>query len=234
MTIILRKLLIQLGVLAVLGAIPLTSYADLIVKNISSYTGAGRWDWTIFVEADSRSLQQIKCVEYHLHPTFSEPVRKVCNQPETKFAYSTNGWGTFTVKVNILFKDGHSQELEHPLVFEQKPKLVPLNVIPNNWWQEIEPGWWKWGIYIDGTPTELDQIRCVEYSSPDLSKPGSCGLLPTKPISTCCSGLGNIHCEDQTFAQRWLHASNVSPAQISLTLQYRLWPRQGAKKLFYE
>jgi transcription initiation factor IIF auxiliary subunit len=164
MTIILRKLLIQLGVLAVLGAIPLTSYADLIVKNISSYIGAGRWDWTIFVEADSRSLQQIKCVEYHLHPTFSEPVRKVCNQPETKFAYSTNGWGTFTVKVNILFKDGHSQELEHPLVFEQKPKLVPLNVSPNNWWQEIEPGWWKWGVYIDGTPTELDRIRCVEYT----------------------------------------------------------------------
>ena len=156
--------MIQLGVLAVLGAIPLTSFAELIVKNTSSYAGAGRWDWTIFVEADSPMLRQIKCIEYHLHPSFFKPVRKVCNQPETKFAYSTNGWGTFTVKVNILFKDGHKQMLEHPLVFEQKPKPVLLNVTSKNWSQEIEPGWWDWGVYIEGTPTELDQIRCVEYT----------------------------------------------------------------------
>lgn len=164
MTVILQKLMIQLCVMAVLGTIPLTSFADLIVKNTASYVGAGRWNWTIFVEADSRTLQQIKCVEYHLHPTFPNPVRKVCNQPETKFAYSTNGWGTFTVKVHILFEDGHKQVLEHPLVFKQKPEAVPLNVSPKNWSKEIEPGWWDWGIYIEGTPTELDRIRCVEYT----------------------------------------------------------------------
>ena len=164
MTVILRKLMIYLCMVVVVGAIPLTSFADLIVKNTSSYAGAGRWDWTIFVEADSRTLRQIKCVEYHLHPTFSDPVHEVCNQPETKFSYSTNGWGTFTVKVNILFKDGHKQELEHPLVFEQKPEAVLLNVSSKNWSLEIEPGWWEWGIYIEGTPTELNRIRCVEYT----------------------------------------------------------------------
>ncbi len=173
-----RKLAILLSMAVVLGAAPSPSLAALTVKNTSTYAGAGRWDWTIFVEADFDTLRQIECVEYILHPTFPEPVRKVCNQPETKFAHSANGWGTFTVKVNILFKNGHKLELEHPLVFEQEPAPVSLNVTPRNWSRQIEPGWWEWGIYIEGAQTELDRIRCVEYT-----------LHPTfpNPVRVVCS-----------------------------------------------
>lgn len=92
MTAILQKLIIQLVVVTVMGVIPLASFAELTVKNTSSYVGSGRWDWTIFIDADSRTLQQVTCVEYHLHPTFPKPVYKVCNHPETKFAFSANGW----------------------------------------------------------------------------------------------------------------------------------------------
>lgn len=66
--------------------------------------------------------------------------------------------------MKILFKDGHSQELKHPLVFEQNRKTVPLKVSSKNWSRQIEPGWWEWGIYIEGDSSELDRIRCVEYT----------------------------------------------------------------------
>ena len=159
------KLAIALSAAVVLGATASPSIAAaLTVKNSSTYVGNGRWDWTIFVDADLNTLQQIKCVEYILHPTFPDPVRKVCNQPTTKFAYSTNGWGTFMVKVNILHKNGRVEVLEHRLAFEKQPVLASLNVTASNSSREIESGWWEWGVYIEGPPAELDRIRCVEYT----------------------------------------------------------------------
>lgn len=134
------------------------------VRNTSTYVGAGRWDWTIFVEADPDTLRQIECVEYALHPTFPDPVRRVCNKPNTKFAYSSNGWGTFSVKVKILYKDERVETLEHQLVFRKDPLPTSLNVTPKNWSREIEPGWWEWGVSVEGADFELDRIRCVEYT----------------------------------------------------------------------
>jgi transcription initiation factor IIF auxiliary subunit len=159
-----RKQAIALSVAAVLGVAASPSFAALTVKNTSRYVGAGRWDWTIFVDADPDTLRQIECVEYILHPTFPDPVHNVCKKPETKFAYSTNGWGTFTVKVNILYKNGRVEALEHPLVFRQQSPPASLSVTARNWSRQIEPGWWEWGVYIEGAPTELDRIRCVEYT----------------------------------------------------------------------
>lgn len=162
-----RKLAIMLGtgMMFCFAAVPgHAAPAKVKVRNTSTYVGAGRWDWTIYVEADPDTLRQIKCVEYILHPTFPNPVRKVCDQPKTKFAYSTNGWGTFTVKVRIVYKDERVDTLEHRLIFRQSPVPTHLNVTPKNWAREIEPGWWEWGVYVDGAGTELDRIRCVEYT----------------------------------------------------------------------
>ena len=145
-----------------LGAVP--GSAAVAVKNTSTYVGGGRWDWTIFVDADRETLQQIDCVEYVLHPSFPEPVQKVCRAAATKFAYSTNGWGVFTVKVNIHYKNGHVEALEHKLVFGSEPPAGPLAVSVKNRSKQIEPGWWEWAVYLDGPGSELDRIRCVEYT----------------------------------------------------------------------
>jgi hypothetical protein len=48
------------------------------------------------------------------------PVRNVCDHPQTKFAFSTIGWVTFTVNLKIGHKDGHVDDVEHPLVFERE------------------------------------------------------------------------------------------------------------------
>jgi transcription initiation factor IIF auxiliary subunit len=149
---------------AILGAIPLNSLAQLTVSNTSTYAGSGSWNWKIYIEADQRTQRQINCVEYHLHPTFTNPVQKICDKQDTKFALSARGWGTFTVGVQIFYKDGRTENLEHLLVFEQKTESAQLNLSTNNWAREIEPGWWEWGIKIEGTQSDINQIKCVEYT----------------------------------------------------------------------
>ena len=153
-------------------------FAALTVTNTSSYMGGGRWAWKVFVDADAETLQRIECVEYTLHPTFPDPVRRVCNQAKTKFALSTNGWGTFTIKVRIEYRDGRSDLREHQLVFTQTPATAPLNLKARNWAREIEPGWWEWGVQLAGPAANLDRIRCVEYT-----------LHPTfpNPVRMVCS-----------------------------------------------
>lgn len=136
----------------------------MAVKNTSTYIGGGRWDWTIFVDADPETLRKIDCVEYVRHPSFPEPVQKVCHAATTKFAYSTNGWGVLTVKVNVHYKNGQVEPLEHKLAFGSEPPASPLAVSVKNRSKQIEPGWWEWGVYLDGPSTELDRIRCVEYT----------------------------------------------------------------------
>ncbi len=158
-----QKLAIALTA-AALSLVAVPGSAAVAVKNTSTYVGGGRWDWTIFIEADPDTLKQIQCVEYVLHPTFPDPVHKVCNEAKKKFSYSANGWGVFTVKVNVQFKDGHVQALEHLLVFSDEPPAKALNVSIKNRSKQIEPGWWEWGVYVDGPKNELDRIRCVEYT----------------------------------------------------------------------
>ena len=81
-----------------LAFVALPCLAATKMTNTSTYVGAVSWDSKMFVEGDCDTLKQIDCVEYTLHPTFPDPVRKVCSQPETKFALSNNGWGTLRSK----------------------------------------------------------------------------------------------------------------------------------------
>jgi transcription initiation factor IIF auxiliary subunit len=165
----------------------------LSVGNTSTYAGADRWNWTIFIDADPDTLRQINCVDYILHPTFPKPVRKVCNQPGTKFAFSANGWGTFTVKVKIYYKNKQVDTLEHPLVFRQEPAPVSRDVTARNWAREIEPGWWQWGIHLEGPGSELDRIRCVEYTlHPTFPNPVRLVCNPEKGFELIARGWGEF------------------------------------------
>ncbi len=140
------------------------AFSALSVENTSNYKGGGRWDWSIYIDTDPQTLQTIRCVEYTLHPTFTNPVRKICDAQDTKFALSTNGWGTFRVKVEIHYKDQKIHRLEHQLFFEKPPPTPSLQITAKNWSKEIGERWWEWGVYIEGSEAELGKIRCVEYT----------------------------------------------------------------------
>jgi caspase domain-containing protein/pYEATS domain-containing protein involved in immunity len=89
----------------------------LNASNTSRKLREDLWEWTVFVEADPATLGLINCVEYTLHPTFPDPVRTICS-PSNSFALSTQGWGTFEIKIRVLFKDGSDRRLTHQLRFE--------------------------------------------------------------------------------------------------------------------
>jgi hypothetical protein len=84
-----------------------------------AYIGQRAWDWTIYVTADDRVLEDVKCVIYTLHPTFPNRVWRVCERgvADNAFPLTLRGWGTFIVDVLITFKDGSEQRRKHQLVF---------------------------------------------------------------------------------------------------------------------
>jgi YEATS family len=95
--------------------------AQLIqADNTAQYMGNGGWDWTIFVRGSPEEISKIRCVVYHLHPTFPNPERQVCDagsDPGRAFPLSSNGWGTFTVGIDLIGKDGSVRRLSYPLRF---------------------------------------------------------------------------------------------------------------------
>ncbi len=94
-------------------------YEPLRVRNVAQKIAPKRWKWTIFVEGSDAALSRVRCVEYTLHPTFRDPVKKICRrgQGPYAFAYSAKGWGTFPIKVLVSGKDGSEQKLTHNLKF---------------------------------------------------------------------------------------------------------------------
>jgi len=91
--------------------------ADNVAKE--STIKSGYWDWTIFINAPEDVLGKIEYVEYTLHPTFPDPIRIVNQRSSGPYAFplTTSGWGTFTVKIKVYYKDGTFQRLAHSLVF---------------------------------------------------------------------------------------------------------------------
>ncbi|MEK7249377.1 MAG: pYEATS domain-containing protein, partial [Bacteroidota bacterium] len=91
---------------------------ELSFNNTAKYVGNGRYDWTVFVDADSATLAPIKSVEYTLDPTFPNPVRTVTKR-ENRFALSSNGWGVFTIYIKVFFTNGKVGNYKYPLSFSK-------------------------------------------------------------------------------------------------------------------
>lgn len=119
-------------VLAVVTGLPwqsgMAESAPLVVSNTSKPSGQGDWYWTAYIQGPAGLMNQIQCVVYTLHPTFTDPVRRVCDMndqkqrdpkppPDAGFFLDATGWGTFALRAHIEFKDGTSQDLEHMLAF---------------------------------------------------------------------------------------------------------------------
>ena len=185
-----KLLILPLSLLYFMGY---ASAQELAVKNTSRYAGNGRWDWTIFVDANTDTLNRIQCVEYTLHPTFSNPIRQVCT-PKNNFTLSTSGWGTFEVQVRVIFQDGSTRNLKHQLKFEAPvaaPKRGKISV--QNTAFEKEKGWWAWTISINSDQETLAQIRCVEYTlHPTFPNPVQTVCDPKNKFALSASGWGTF------------------------------------------
>jgi transcription initiation factor IIF auxiliary subunit len=92
----------------------------LELSNVAKSFDANKtWKWIAFITAPPEILQKIKCVQYTLHPTFPDPVERVCSTSNTKYPFGlyATGWGTFNLRANVEFGDGSQKELQHVLDF---------------------------------------------------------------------------------------------------------------------
>jgi transcription initiation factor IIF auxiliary subunit len=90
---------------------------EIQVRNSAHYVSNGRYDWTVCLKADQSVLKSIDYVEYTLHPTFSNPVRR---GEGPNFSLSSNGWGEFNILLKIVFKNGRMTRSQHWLALKEE------------------------------------------------------------------------------------------------------------------
>jgi len=71
----------------------------------------------VWVDGDERTLDDISSVEYHLHSTFRNPVRKSENR-RNGFSVTFWTWGMFEIQVVINRYSGKSEIIQHKLAFD--------------------------------------------------------------------------------------------------------------------
>lgn len=72
------------------------------------------YEWMVYVDEDEEILRQIDAVEYLLHPTFPNPLRRATD-PNKHFACESSGWGGFNILITIFFKNGARLETSYYL-----------------------------------------------------------------------------------------------------------------------
>lgn len=78
------------------------------------YIGDDWWEWAVWIEGQTENLDMIKFVEWTLHPTFPNPVRKIDDR-KNNFRLETGGWGVFPIYARIQMEDGSMMKLAHYL-----------------------------------------------------------------------------------------------------------------------
>lgn len=90
--------------------------ASISARNTSTRLARGQWAWTAFIDAPPDVLERVNCVVYKLHPTFSPSTVRVCELGSGEaFALTAVGWGTFTIQIHVLMRDGRQYDLSHAL-----------------------------------------------------------------------------------------------------------------------
>lgn len=86
----------------------------LRVFNDSSPAGgeSSWWNWSVWVDGPSRTLDKVESVTYTLHPTFKDPVHTVRERSDS-FRLRASGWGEFMIEVEVRMKDGAIHTMEH-------------------------------------------------------------------------------------------------------------------------
>jgi transcription initiation factor IIF auxiliary subunit len=142
------------------------------VANSAVYAGSGQWDWKIYLVAPASVLDRIAYVEYTLHPSFPNPVRRVSTRGNN-FALTARGWGEFNIAVKVVAKSGDVTRLLHWLTLKQgttsvvppiKPPATEHGLIKTeNTAQRLDGQRWQWTVYLVADDRTLGDIACVEY-----------------------------------------------------------------------
>jgi transcription initiation factor IIF auxiliary subunit len=83
-------------------------------ENYEGEEGEDWWKWAVWVEGNDRALDRIDFVEWTLHPTFPNPIRRIYDR-SSKFRLDTGGWGVFRIVARVQLKNGQQEKLSHYL-----------------------------------------------------------------------------------------------------------------------
>ncbi len=87
---------------------------EFTIQQWEQYECQDWWKWAVWIEGPDEALDRIDCVEWTLHPTFPNPIRKVYDRA-SKFRLETGGWGVFPIVACVQMKDGEQTKLRHHL-----------------------------------------------------------------------------------------------------------------------
>lgn len=81
----------------------------LRINNFSYFVGKKQgedwYEWCVFIDSEENIIKEIKYVEYILHSTFPNPLRKIEDRFH-RFALYSSGWGEFSVKIRAVLYNG--------------------------------------------------------------------------------------------------------------------------------
>jgi transcription initiation factor IIF auxiliary subunit len=84
------------------------------IHQSENYRDGDWWDWSVWLRGTQAELASVEYVDWRLHPTFPDPVRRIKNR-KSKFRLDTGGWGTFPVQALVRLKSGEVLRLSHEL-----------------------------------------------------------------------------------------------------------------------
>lgn len=101
-------------------------------SNYSMHTGQRYehdwYDWCVFASGDEAELQHVRSVEYTLHPSFPDPVRTMSDR-DHRFAVMSNGWGSFRMKIRIIYDDEHEEFTSYWVRLDADwPRMGPVDL----------------------------------------------------------------------------------------------------------
>ena len=74
----------------------------------------------VWIDGDDRELDQIVMVEYELHPSFKNRVKRSRNR-KNGFSVTFWTWGMFNIHIRIHRQSGQVQKLDHYLKYNLPP-----------------------------------------------------------------------------------------------------------------
>jgi transcription initiation factor IIF auxiliary subunit len=88
---------------------------ELRIRNTWNHKRDDWWEWEAFLDDEgSGELSKVDYVEYVLHETFPDPIRRV-KSPEGGFRLKTEGWGTFELKAFVHYLNSCGYAVAPPL-----------------------------------------------------------------------------------------------------------------------
>jgi transcription initiation factor IIF auxiliary subunit len=90
--------------------------AGLVFRTKAEKVEKHWYEWSVEVQDGEIPLSRVTEVEYILHPTFPNRIRRSTSR-NRNFRLESEGWGEFDIAVNVYFNDGGEKAVIVPLKF---------------------------------------------------------------------------------------------------------------------